>query len=82
VGLRVPADVAGAAVAEPNCSRESLIAFTNGQSGPANPHRQGLNAAVLGGPPPLKHARPGEVPGALYRGSAPGRNGPHRTGTK
>ena len=44
---------ADAAVAAPNCSRESLIAFTNGQTGAANPQRQGLNAAILDGPPPL-----------------------------
>jgi hypothetical protein len=44
---------ADAAVAGPNCSRESLIAFTNGQTGAANPQRQGLNAAILDGPPPL-----------------------------
>ena len=36
-----------------NCSRESLIAFTNGQTGATNPQRQGLNAALLDGPPPL-----------------------------
>ena len=36
-----------------NCSRESLIAFTNGQTGATNPQRQGLNAAILDGPPPL-----------------------------
>src|SRR5262249_41737204 len=41
-----------ASVAE-NCSRESLIAFTNGQTGATNPQRQGLNAALLDGPPPL-----------------------------
>lgn len=35
------------------CSRESLSAFTNGQTGATNPERQGLNAAVLDGPPPL-----------------------------
>jgi hypothetical protein len=44
---------ADAAVAAANCSRESLIAFTNGQTGPDNPQRQGLNAAILDGPPPL-----------------------------
>jgi hypothetical protein len=44
---------ADAAVVSANCSRESLIAFTNGQTGPANPQRQGLNAAILDGPPPL-----------------------------
>src|SRR5262249_42591793 len=42
-----------AAVVAPNCSREPLIAFTNGQTGAANPQRQGLNAALLDGPPPL-----------------------------
>ena len=41
------------AVAAPGCARESLIAFTNGQTGAANPQRQGLNAAILDGPPPL-----------------------------
>jgi hypothetical protein len=44
---------ADAAVGGPNCSRESLIAFTNGQTGATNPQRQGLNAAILDGPPPL-----------------------------
>jgi hypothetical protein len=44
---------ADAAVMAANCSRESLIAFTNGQTGAANPQRQGLNAAILDGPPPL-----------------------------
>src|SRR5262249_59143883 len=44
---------ADAAVVAPNCSREPLIAFTNGQTGAANPQRQGLNAALLDGPPPL-----------------------------
>lgn len=47
------AGCADAAVVAANCSRESLIAFTNGQTGAANPQRQGLNAAVLDGPPPL-----------------------------
>jgi hypothetical protein len=42
-----------AAIAAPGCSRESLIAFTNGQTGATNPERQGLNAAILDGPPPL-----------------------------
>jgi hypothetical protein len=42
-----------AAIAAANCSRESLIAFTNGQTGATNPQRQGLNAAILDGPPPL-----------------------------
>ena len=44
---------ADAMVVAANCSRESLIAFTNGQTGPTNPQRQGLNAAILDGPPPL-----------------------------
>jgi hypothetical protein len=44
---------AAAAVVAPNCARESLIAFTNGQTGASNPQRQGLNAALLDGPPPL-----------------------------
>jgi len=44
---------ADAAVVAANCSRESLIAFTNGQTGASNPQRQGLNAALLDGPPPL-----------------------------
>ena len=44
---------ADAPVLAANCARESLIAFTNGQTGGANPQRQGLNAAILDGPPPL-----------------------------
>jgi hypothetical protein len=44
---------ADAAVVAANCSRESLIAFINGQTGATNPERQGLNAAILDGPPPL-----------------------------
>lgn len=44
---------ADAAVTAANCARESLIAFTNGQTGASNPQRQGLNAAILDGPPPL-----------------------------
>jgi hypothetical protein len=44
---------ADAAVVAANCARESLIAFTNGQTGATNPQRQGLNAAILDGPPPL-----------------------------
>ena len=44
---------ADAAVVSANCARESLIAFTDGQTGAANPQRQGLNAAILDGPPPL-----------------------------
>jgi hypothetical protein len=44
---------ADAAIVAANCSRESLIAFTNGQTGATNVQRQGLNAALLDGPPPL-----------------------------
>jgi hypothetical protein len=44
---------ADSAAVSANCARESLIAFTNGQTGPTNPQRQGLNAAILDGPPPL-----------------------------
>jgi hypothetical protein len=47
------AGCADPAVVAPNCSREPLIAFTNGQTGATNPERQGLNAAILDGPPPL-----------------------------
>jgi len=53
---------ADAATPAANCSRESLIAFTNGQTGAANPQRQGLNAAILDGPPPLNILQ--EVPEA------------------
>jgi hypothetical protein len=41
------------AVVAPTCSREPLIAFTNGQTGPSNPERQGLNAAILDALTPL-----------------------------
>jgi hypothetical protein len=51
---------ADAAVVAATCSRESLIAFTNGQTGSTNPERQGLNAALLDGPPPLNILK--EVP--------------------
>ena len=37
----------------PGCARESLIAFTNGQTGKDNVQRQGLNAAVLDQESPL-----------------------------
>jgi hypothetical protein len=47
------AGCADPAVVAPNCSREPLIAFTNGQTGATYPDRQGLNAALLDGPPPL-----------------------------
>jgi hypothetical protein len=47
------AGCADAAIAAANCSRESLIAFTNGQTGATNVERQGLNAAIVDRPPPL-----------------------------
>ena len=37
----------------PGCARESLIAFTNGQTGKDNVQRQGLNAALLDHESPL-----------------------------
>jgi hypothetical protein len=37
----------------PRCARESLIAFTNGQTGRDNVQRQGLNAALLDNESPL-----------------------------
>jgi len=37
----------------PGCARESLIAFTNGQTGIGNTERQGLNAAILDHESPL-----------------------------
>jgi hypothetical protein len=60
------AGCADPAVVAANCSRESLIAFTNGQTGPANPQRQGLNAAILDGPPPLNLLKEVPHPGALF----------------
>jgi hypothetical protein len=47
------AGCADPATPAPGCSREPLIAFTNGQTGATNIQRQGLNAALLDGPPPL-----------------------------
>jgi hypothetical protein len=38
-------------------SRASLAAFTNGQTGAANPNRQGLNSAILDGLDPLNVLR-------------------------
>jgi hypothetical protein len=40
-----------------NSSRASLAAFTNGQTGAANPQRQGLNSALLDGLDPLNVLR-------------------------
>jgi len=54
------------AVVAANCSRESLIAFTNGQTGAANPQRQGLNAAILDGHSPLNLLKEVPHPGALF----------------
>ena len=53
LGATPSAGCSDAAVPAPNCARESLIAFTNGQAGAGNVQRQGLNAALLDGPPPL-----------------------------
>jgi hypothetical protein len=36
-----------------SCSREPLIAFTNGQTGATNPQRQGISSALLDGLAPL-----------------------------
>jgi hypothetical protein len=47
------AGCADGAVTAANCSREPLIAFTNGQHGATNPERQGLGAALLDGIAPL-----------------------------
>jgi hypothetical protein len=47
------AGCADGAIATPPCSREPLIAFTNGMTGVTNPERQGLNAAILDGLAPL-----------------------------
>jgi hypothetical protein len=54
------------AVVAANCSREPLIAFTNGQTGAANPQRQGLNAAILDGHSPLNILKEVPHPGALF----------------
>jgi hypothetical protein len=54
------------AVVAANCSRESLIAFTNGQTGAANPERQGLNAAILDHESPLNLLKEVPHPGALF----------------
>jgi len=51
--------------AEP-CARESLIAFTNGQTGTNNPERQGLNAAILDRLSPMNELQEVPHPGALF----------------
>jgi hypothetical protein len=48
------------------CGRESLIAFTNGQTGTNNPERQGLNAAILDHLAPLNNLEEVPHPGALF----------------
>jgi len=48
------------------CARESLIAFTNGQTGKTNPQRQGLNAAILDHLSPLNNLQEVPHPGALF----------------
>src|SRR5215470_7337334 len=57
---------ADAAVVSASCARESLIAFTNGQTGPTNPQRQGLNAAILDQESPLNLLKEVPHPGALF----------------
>ncbi|HEX2712209.1 MAG TPA: hypothetical protein VHM88_08305 [Candidatus Acidoferrales bacterium] len=47
------AGCADGAVAVSPCAREPLIAFTNGQTGPSNPQRQGLSSAIVDGLFPL-----------------------------
>ena len=51
--------------AEPS-ARESLIAFTDGQTGNHNPQRQGLNAAILDRLSPLNNLQEVPHPGALF----------------
>jgi hypothetical protein len=60
------AGCADPAVVAANCSRESLIAFTNGQTGVTNPQRQGLNAAILDQESPLNLLQEVPHPGALF----------------
>jgi hypothetical protein len=48
------------------CGRESLIAFTNGQTGKNNVQRQGLNAAILDQLSPLNNLQEVPHPGALF----------------
>ncbi len=55
-----------AATPATNCSRESLIAFTNGQTGSSNAQRQGLNAAILDQEAPLNILQEVPHPGALF----------------
>jgi len=47
-------------VVEASCSREPLIAFTNGQTGATSPDQQGENAAILDQESPLNILK--EVP--------------------
>jgi hypothetical protein len=57
---------ADAAVVAPNCSRESLIAFTNGQTGVTNPERQGESAAILDELNPLNILKEVPEPSAQF----------------
>jgi len=45
-----PGSAPGAENANHTSAREGIIAFTNGQTGLANPNRQGLNSTILDGP--------------------------------
>ena len=51
---------ADSAVVAANCSREPLIAFTNGQTGATSPDQQGENAAIPDQESPLNILK--EVP--------------------
>ncbi|MCK7497440.1 MAG: hypothetical protein MZW92_46595 [Comamonadaceae bacterium] len=61
-------------------ARASLAAFVNGQTGAANPQRQGLNSAMLDGLDPLNVLAWTSVPGPLQPavGRAPPRPGARR----
>jgi hypothetical protein len=57
---------ADAAVVASNCSLESLIAFTNGQTGVTNPERQGESAAILDRLDPLNILKEIPEPSAQF----------------
>ncbi len=60
------AGCADPAVAVQPCARESLIAFTNGQTGKHNRQRQGLNAAILDRLSPLNILKEIPEPAARF----------------
>jgi hypothetical protein len=49
-----------------NCSREPLIAFTNGQTGATNPDPQGENAAIFDQESPLNILKEAPEPTAQF----------------